>query len=243
MPKQFIHCSDCQCRDPAGTPSKRDCALPTYQGDSFCDDGNNKATCDWDGGDCCAKANKYVKTDYCDDCTCQDPNHKGSKCIHHHIGDGFCDDVNNTPKCLYDGGDCCKNGHNNQFRYCHECKCIDKSHHKTLKCNGKCGSPKHKGDKFCDDDNNRCGCGWDGGDCCGHNGNQKQYDYCFKCRCLDKSFKKPDCAVKDYQGDGICDDKNNVSKCDWDGGDCCKTTSSDSKQFSSCTQCQCLQKK
>ena len=29
-----------------------------------------------------------------------------------------------------------------------------------------CGQIKHKGDGWCDDDNNNAGCAWDGGDCC-----------------------------------------------------------------------------
>ena len=31
-----------------------------------------------------------------------------------------------------------------------------------------CPKPKHKGDGFCNDENNVCGCSWDGGDCCGN---------------------------------------------------------------------------
>ena len=44
------------------------------------------------GGDCCAKKGEHVKTKYCHECLCKDPDHKGSKCIHVHVGDGFCDD-------------------------------------------------------------------------------------------------------------------------------------------------------
>ena len=29
------------------------CANPKWKGDSFCDDGNNNAACQFDGGDCC----------------------------------------------------------------------------------------------------------------------------------------------------------------------------------------------
>ena len=46
-----------------------------------------------------------------------------------------------------------------------------------------CGAPHWKGDKFCDDENNTAGCGWDGGDCCGGN-----TDYCYICKCLDPNF-------------------------------------------------------
>ena len=29
------------------------CAVPWWQGDKYCDDENNNADCNWDGGDCC----------------------------------------------------------------------------------------------------------------------------------------------------------------------------------------------
>ena len=47
-----------------------------------------------------------------------------------------------------------------------------------------CGSPKWKGDTYCDDDNNNGGCDWDGGDCCGAN---VKKTYCIECECKDPS--------------------------------------------------------
>ena len=44
------------------------------KGDTFCDDLNNNVGCDWDGGDCCGP---NVKTDYCTECECLDPNFQG----------------------------------------------------------------------------------------------------------------------------------------------------------------------
>ena len=38
-------------------------------------------------------------------------------------GDGFCDDVTNTPECNYDGGDCC--GDNVKEDFCFNCICLD----------------------------------------------------------------------------------------------------------------------
>ena len=32
---------------------KSACAVPSWQGDSLCDDVNNNEGCNWDGGDCC----------------------------------------------------------------------------------------------------------------------------------------------------------------------------------------------
>ena len=49
-------------------------------------------------------------------------------------------------------------------------------------CTGTCENLGWKGDGFCDDVNNNCGCDWDGGDCCGNNVNTY---YCTKCDCLD----------------------------------------------------------
>ena len=91
----------------------------------------------------------------------------------------------------------------------------------------KCVTPLRKGDGFCNDANNHCGCNWDGGDCCG----AKSFKYCTQCKCLDcKYVAKGDGCPKIFQGlckkplfkgDGRCDDGNNVAGCAWDGGDCC----------------------
>ena len=51
-------------------------------------------------------------------------------------------------------------------------------------CSGTCGSPSWIGDNNCDDENNNCGCGWDGGACCGAN---VKKTYCKTCACLDPS--------------------------------------------------------
>ena len=37
-----------------------------------------------------------------------------------------------------------------------------------------------------DDNNNNCGCEWDGGDCCGTE-NKYEAPYCTECECLDPS--------------------------------------------------------
>ena len=37
------------------------------------------------------------------------------------VGDGFCDDQNNTPFCFFDGGDCCFNVTTD---FCSECNCF-----------------------------------------------------------------------------------------------------------------------
>ena len=49
-------------------------------------------------------------------------------------------------------------------------------------CTGTCQETTWKGDNYCDDGNNNCGCEWDGGDCCGSN---VKTDFCSACECLD----------------------------------------------------------
>ena len=49
-------------------------------------------------------------------------------------------------------------------------------------CSDTCLLESWKGDYYCDDENNNCGCEWDGGDCCGTNVNM---NYCSACECLD----------------------------------------------------------
>ena len=51
-------------------------------------------------------------------------------------------------------------------------------------CSGTCSDPEYKGDNYCDDGNNNCGCEWDGGDCCG----SVYTTYCSACECLDPNY-------------------------------------------------------
>ena len=48
-------------------------------------------------------------------------------------------------------------------------------------CHKTCHNAAYKGDNYCDDHNNNCGCEWDGGDCCGSNVNTQ---FCAYCECL-----------------------------------------------------------
>merc|ERR1712151_1340867 len=54
-------------------------------------------------------------------------------------------------------------------------------------CKGACQFPNYKGDGNCDDENNNCGCQYDGGDCCTKTvkGGKVQTKYCKSCKCLD----------------------------------------------------------
>ena len=44
------------------------CGLPGLENDGFCDDENNNAECDYDGGDCCGL---FVNTEFCIECECK----------------------------------------------------------------------------------------------------------------------------------------------------------------------------
>jgi len=123
-----------------------------------------------------------------------------------------------------------------------------KSFSMTEERTGTCIYPGWKGDGMCDDETNNSECDWDGGDCCGGNTDYYSYDfayaYCTECLCLDPNYEGPNpnneisyCQMSHWKGDGYCDDENNNSECDWDGGDCCGSD----VDTSFCTECACLE--
>merc|ERR1711907_624378 len=184
---KYTHCVNCLCVDPKykaeNTGCSGTCEIHAWKGDGKCDDGNNNCGCGWDGGDCCGKSGGSLPFAYCSNCQCKNPA-KAVKCpgtkkctFESYVGDKRCDDQNNNCNCNWDDGDCCgESGDKYQFSYCESCKCLDPAAD-APKCEGHCGSPNYKGDGNCDDNNNNCGCDYDGGDCCGKNGGQYQYSY------------------------------------------------------------------
>jgi len=79
------YCNDCECLDPDNQgegEAAPTCGKPQFKGDGNCDDDNNNAACEYDGGDCCAKTVKNkrgistgtVIQKFCSECTCLDPN-------------------------------------------------------------------------------------------------------------------------------------------------------------------------
>merc|ERR1712190_529192 len=58
-------CSVCECLN--GPVEEGNCEQPNFKGDGFCDDGNNNAGCEFDGGDCCGP---NVSEDFCSVCEC-----------------------------------------------------------------------------------------------------------------------------------------------------------------------------
>merc|ERR1719506_2874303 len=96
------------------------------KGNKECNDENNNAGCDWDGGDCCGPSNykPFCKKCECLDCTYVPPTTPKPKCQDEkYKGDGHCDDHNNNKGCDYDGGDCC--GPKVVKTFCTKCKCKD----------------------------------------------------------------------------------------------------------------------
>jgi hypothetical protein len=183
------HCSECLCKDPnyVEPACVGPCEFDYRVGDGYCDDGNNVCGCNWDGGDCCGAGNA-TQNYFCDDCLCLDPNATdydpspaecSGTCGHSDwAADTFCDDMNNNCGCNWDGGDCC--GDSNSHKHCDECLCKDPIY--AVPCDSECAHSGWAGDGYCDDDNNLCGCDWDGGDCCG---DDKNYQQCGDCLCLD----------------------------------------------------------
>ena len=52
-------------------------------------------------------------------------------------------------------------------------------------CSEPCHALQWKADGNCDDQNNICGCDWDGGDCCG---TKRNLQYCSQCLCRDPKY-------------------------------------------------------
>ena len=106
------------------------CGSPQWANDENCDDENNTAECNFDGGACCN--NNIVGWDtYCTDCECLQgqtttttvPNNEncGSP---QWANDDNCDDENNTAECNFDGGACCNNNIAGWDDYCTDCECL-----------------------------------------------------------------------------------------------------------------------
>merc|ERR1711935_486269 len=78
----------------APTPAPSNCAgNENWIGDNYCDDENNNAACQFDGGDCCNNSMLHWDS-YCSACQCLEQ----AQCDGHEnwIGDNYCDDVNNN---------------------------------------------------------------------------------------------------------------------------------------------------
>merc|ERR1712038_2109972 len=103
-------------------PAAQSCNL-AWVANGKCDAQNNHAGCFFDGNDCCDKMEGYDQ--YCqgEGCECHQDAWKGCQ-VPEWAHDWFCDDVNNTPECNYDGGDCCAEHIDSWDCFCHDCFCI-----------------------------------------------------------------------------------------------------------------------
>merc|ERR1711974_590824 len=67
------YCTDCECLNPTTTTTSSSpinpCGSPNFANDNFCDDENNNAGCNFDGGACCNQ-NIAGWDEYCTDCEC-----------------------------------------------------------------------------------------------------------------------------------------------------------------------------
>ena len=188
---------------------------------------NNKAMCEYDGGDCCDLEK---------------------------VGDGLCYRLNNNPKCHNDGGDCCEGDTSNWDDYlCQE----DLNNAACLYDMGKCclGEFSFISDGVCQEINNNPACYYDGGDCleclnphliengqcnlenlnhpCLFDG----WDCCSNYSLIDNGVCDKDnfnkacnfdgsdclslCPYPHLVGNDLCNKENNIGLCNYDGGDCC----------------------
>ena len=158
-------------------PTTSGCAYPGYKGDNYCDDENNNANCDYDGGDCCGD---NVDTSYCTQCLCLDPGNSTIStttvptstttvatitkipmepmlCPNYaSIGNGICDQANDNLVCYFDGGDCSLVGDTTN---CTSLECVD-----NLKFDP-CPRFDKIGNDQCDKENLNLICSFDAGDC------------------------------------------------------------------------------
>ncbi|CAN0376865.1 unnamed protein product [Pylaiella littoralis] len=239
-----------------------ECYEGTYA-DGRCNANNNRAECGYDSGDCCSCT--CVDTEYytcggsgfaCIDpnATCMDDDDITVDMLENcgwalGIGNGYCDQDNNKAECAYDGGDCCScTCQYDDDSRCSEFACIDPAatcvddDDVTAVMVENCSDVEDIGNGFCDLDNNKAECVYDGGDCCSCTCKvpETEWDdffddyYCSFFACIDPEAA---CAEDDDytvdmvrncnprgMGNGYCDEQNNNELCNYDGGDCCECT-------------------
>ncbi|MBT6433587.1 MAG: hypothetical protein HOK28_10870 [Deltaproteobacteria bacterium] len=216
--------------------------ITNWVADGWCDFGNNREECSWDGGDCCPSTcpedAQYSCGDYAWDCqepsACEntgdcepapEPDDANSEEQWCEQFPEFCDDIDDCEQfpeiCNNNGGS-----------WGSESECID----------------YWNSDGWCDPENNSEVCGWDGGDCCPSTCEDTEFicgDYGWYCEdpaaCENTgecdpvengqgdSYDYPDSGcIDNWVADGWCDPENNNEECGWDGGDCCSSTCEDS---------------
>ena len=242
------YCFECECLNTFNYDFGLSSTINPLIRNGFCNDETNNENCFFDGGDCCGPC--VVKL-HCSECQCLSDETICNPIFYRFLRDGKCHDLLNIAACNFDGGDCC--GPNVDRRFCTECACLNENY--------SCLSEKDMifwGDAFCHDEFNTPGCGFDGGDCCGPNVQER---YCSQCKCFQEMDQIGGWNVTDdsllwkaynlwiyyshYQSyplnpllaDGFCNDELNNRACDYDGFDCC--TSQEYLRTEFCTECIC----
>eukprot|EP00903_Cladosiphon_okamuranus_P014617 g13555.t1 len=234
-----------------------------------CDSSNNRAECGYDSGDCCS-CTCVDTTEYICGSTgfqCVDPDapcvddddvtvERLENCDNYSIGNGYCDSENNNALCDYDGGDCCEctcsteytTWEGDESRLCSgyfacidpDAPCVDDDDI-TVERVENCGFVAAIGNGFCNTENNKAECDYDGGDCCECTCSTENVtwddDYVcggvFQCidpaaPCVDDDDVTADlvenCPNVAAIGNARCDAENNNPGCNYDGGDCCSCT-------------------
>ncbi|CAM9143155.1 unnamed protein product [Ectocarpus sp. 12 AP-2014] len=124
--------------------------------------------------------------------------YSSSGCLSSFISDGWCDTSNNNSDCDYDGGDCCS------------CDCLDDTHEcgivgfTCIDPTSSCYYHHYYDDDYYDDDDDI----------------YLDDDYSVPTYNWDDDDGSTSCTTS-YISDGKCDSSNNISGCDYDGGDCC----------------------
>ena len=118
-----------------GRQTSNECGSPNFATDEHCDDENNNAGCNYDGGACCNQ-NMAGWDEFCTDCECLNPTTVTtttstaaptvSSCGSPNFAeDNHCDDENNNAGCNYDGGACCNQNIAGWDEFCTDCKCLN----------------------------------------------------------------------------------------------------------------------
>jgi hypothetical protein len=125
------------------------------------------------------------------------------------VGNGFCDFRTNDAEHDYDGGDCCPSTCVSQEYECGEngYDCVDPEIcDPTMLFNG-----------VCDPEANIPDCWYDTGDCCPESCSGSECGSAGY-QCIDPAYM---CPHPELQGNGVCDEENNIPQCDYDSTDCC----------------------
>jgi len=213
--------------NPSSLPTAQS-AVPTpiptspynFVGDGICDATYNNAANNWDGGDCCASTCVSGTPPTGNPCgqypyICLNPAATDSCAVagDAKLGNGFCNPgVYNTPACGYDGGDCCSAtctagltyacGSNTRLAASGGYQCLSISSNKATSAPVSVATAKPVAPKTSSPTSSTASC--------------SSY--------LQKKYYSWYNYYQAQVGDGSCTEQTNIPECNYDGGDCCKST-------------------